>query len=165
MGAPIVIGTDGSDEAARALDWAAAEAVLRERPLHIVHATESRPNTTPLLARSGTDEPTTGVGRKVLAAAGLRMAERSTVPVVIVRIAALADREISGAPVVDGEGRLVGVPRPDRRRPDGLRRRRRQGDQRARLRRGRRRAPAPAPRGPAALGISPVRRRARCARS
>ncbi|WP_433234236.1 universal stress protein [Actinomadura nitritigenes] len=79
MGVPIVIGTDGSDEAARALDWAAAEAVSRERPLHIVHATESRPNTTPLFARSGTAEPTTCVGRKVLAAAGLRMAERSTV--------------------------------------------------------------------------------------
>ncbi|MER6812675.1 universal stress protein [Spirillospora sp. NPDC000708] len=76
MGVPIVIGTDGSDEAARALDWAAAEAVLRERPLHIVHAIESRPNTAPLIARSGTAEPTTCVGRRVLAAAGERVRER-----------------------------------------------------------------------------------------
>lgn len=76
MSAPIVIGTDGSDESARALDWAAAEAVSRGRPLHIVHAIADRSSTTPRSARPGTAEPTTRVGRMVLTAAGERVRER-----------------------------------------------------------------------------------------
>ncbi|MBB3665643.1 nucleotide-binding universal stress UspA family protein [Prauserella sediminis] len=35
---PVVVGTDGSDGATRALDWAADMAVLSNRPLRIVHA-------------------------------------------------------------------------------------------------------------------------------
>ncbi|NMO57281.1 universal stress protein [Actinoplanes sp. TBRC 11911] len=37
-GAPIVVGVDGSDRGLAAVEAAAAEAALRHRPLHIVHA-------------------------------------------------------------------------------------------------------------------------------
>ncbi|MEU8120447.1 universal stress protein [Spirillospora sp. NPDC049024] len=43
MSAPIVVGTDGSGPAGRAVDWAADEAALRHRPLHIVHVAEIWP--------------------------------------------------------------------------------------------------------------------------
>ncbi|MCQ4042724.1 universal stress protein [Streptantibioticus rubrisoli] len=36
---PVVVGTDGSDDAAAAVAWAAQEAAVRNQPLHIVHAT------------------------------------------------------------------------------------------------------------------------------
>ena len=35
---PVVVGTDGSEESLRAVDWAAREAVLRGLPLRIVSA-------------------------------------------------------------------------------------------------------------------------------
>jgi nucleotide-binding universal stress UspA family protein len=35
---PIVVGTDGSPHAERAVEWAAAEAARRARPLHVLHA-------------------------------------------------------------------------------------------------------------------------------
>ena len=35
---PVVVGTDGSPSAKRAVVWAAADAARRQRPLHIVHA-------------------------------------------------------------------------------------------------------------------------------
>lgn len=35
----IIVGVDGSDHSRRAVEWAAEEAVRRERPLRIVHAT------------------------------------------------------------------------------------------------------------------------------
>ncbi|WP_141576772.1 universal stress protein [Actinomadura sp. WMMA1423] len=76
MSEPIVVGTDGSDEAAAALDWAAAEAALRERPLHIVHAVESWPYKAPLFAPPETAERLTRAGRMVLAAARERVLER-----------------------------------------------------------------------------------------
>ena len=37
---PIVVGTDGSEHAARTVEWAAREAVLRSAPLRIVSAAE-----------------------------------------------------------------------------------------------------------------------------
>jgi nucleotide-binding universal stress UspA family protein len=40
---PIVVGTDGSKEAQRAVEWAAREAVLRGAPLRIVSAAELLP--------------------------------------------------------------------------------------------------------------------------
>ncbi len=42
-GKPIVVGTDGSKEAQRAVEWAAREAVLRNAPLRIVSAPELLP--------------------------------------------------------------------------------------------------------------------------
>ncbi|GAA1880165.1 universal stress protein [Streptantibioticus ferralitis] len=38
MSLPLVVGTDGSDAALRAVDWAADEAALRRAPLRIVYA-------------------------------------------------------------------------------------------------------------------------------
>ena len=40
---PIVVGTDGSAQAVRAVEWAAREAVLRSAPLRIVSAAEMLP--------------------------------------------------------------------------------------------------------------------------
>jgi nucleotide-binding universal stress UspA family protein len=37
---PVVVGTDGSEHADRAVEWAADEAIRRHRPLHIVHAVQ-----------------------------------------------------------------------------------------------------------------------------
>ncbi|MEO3824722.1 universal stress protein [Actinomadura sp. B10D3] len=76
MPAPIVIGTDGSDEATRALDWAAAEAVLRERPLHIVHAIESWPPQPPYSARPETTEFMRRMGHAILATSRERARKR-----------------------------------------------------------------------------------------
>ncbi|ANZ13783.1 stress-inducible protein [Streptomyces noursei ATCC 11455] len=38
MSTPLVVGTDGSDDALRAVDWAADEAALRGCPLRLLHA-------------------------------------------------------------------------------------------------------------------------------
>ncbi|MEV6613113.1 universal stress protein [Streptomyces sp. NPDC051051] len=38
LGAPVVVGVDGSEPSLRAVDWAADEAVLRGVPLRVVHA-------------------------------------------------------------------------------------------------------------------------------
>jgi nucleotide-binding universal stress UspA family protein len=43
---PIVVGTDGSAQAVRAVEWAAREAVLRSAPLRIVSAAEMLPRMT-----------------------------------------------------------------------------------------------------------------------
>ncbi|MEU8344799.1 universal stress protein [Spirillospora sp. NPDC048832] len=76
MSEPIVVGTDGSDESDRALQWAAAEAVLRERPLHIVHALESWPYRAPLFRSAETTERMTHAGHGLLTAARERVQER-----------------------------------------------------------------------------------------
>lgn len=51
MSTPIIVGTDGSEPATRAVAWAADEAVRRDLPLKIVHAlspsTSDIPTTTP----------------------------------------------------------------------------------------------------------------------
>jgi nucleotide-binding universal stress UspA family protein len=62
MRSPIVAGADGSPSADRAVEWAAAEAALRGRPLHIVCAVQPAycPEAADLLA---------DVGERVLAAA------------------------------------------------------------------------------------------------
>ncbi|WP_326770277.1 universal stress protein [Streptomyces sp. NBC_01591] len=39
MTGPVVVGTDGSDHATRAVRWAAGEAAARSRPLRIAYAT------------------------------------------------------------------------------------------------------------------------------
>ncbi|QKW37012.1 universal stress protein [Actinomadura sp. NAK00032] len=76
MSAPITIGTDGSGESTRALDWAAAEAALRERPLRIVHAVESWPYTTAHFAQAETADLVARAGRMLLAAARERVKEQ-----------------------------------------------------------------------------------------
>ncbi|MFJ8165834.1 universal stress protein [Streptomyces sp. NPDC096136] len=38
---PVVVGVDGSDAARTAAQWAAAEAVRRDRPLHVVHGADT----------------------------------------------------------------------------------------------------------------------------
>ena len=50
---PIVVGTDGSKESLRAVEWAAREAVLRGAPLRIVSAAELLPR---MVGSTGTSE-------------------------------------------------------------------------------------------------------------
>src|ERR1051326_2551805 len=51
----IVAATDGSEESLRAVDWAAAEAFLRGKPLRIVSAMSLLPWTVPLQLRPALD--------------------------------------------------------------------------------------------------------------
>ncbi|GAA1895501.1 universal stress protein [Actinomadura bangladeshensis] len=76
MSEPIVVGIDGSEESDRAVLWAAAEAVLRERPLHIVHALESWPYRAPLFMPAETTERMTRTGHRLLTATRERLRER-----------------------------------------------------------------------------------------
>ncbi|MFI0411748.1 universal stress protein [Actinomadura sp. 3N508] len=76
MTEPIVVGADGSDEAGRALDWAAGEAVLRDRPLHIVHAVEIRQYRAPVFVPPETPEYLNRAGHEILAAARERVQKR-----------------------------------------------------------------------------------------
>ncbi|HEU5031494.1 MAG TPA: universal stress protein [Spirillospora sp.] len=68
MSKPIVVGVDGSEHAERAVEWAAREAVLRHRRLHIVHAVENWPYGAPLFAPAETISLMSRVGHRVLVA-------------------------------------------------------------------------------------------------
>ncbi|MFJ9427742.1 universal stress protein [Streptomyces sp. NPDC101249] len=70
---PVVVGTDGSRQATRAVLWAADEAAARRRPLTVVHATGSEQNSYPPFDGSPTalDE-----ARRVLDDAAARVARR-----------------------------------------------------------------------------------------
>ncbi|TDC54046.1 universal stress protein [Actinomadura sp. KC345] len=76
MPEPIVVGTDGSGESDGAVDWAAAEAVMRRRPLHIVHAVKSWPYKAPRLAPGEKAERVTRAGEAVLEATRERVHAR-----------------------------------------------------------------------------------------
>ncbi|MEU8802890.1 universal stress protein [Spirillospora sp. NPDC048819] len=76
MSEPIVVGTDGSVESDRAVEWAAAEAVLYRRPLRIVHAVESWPFKAPLFAPPEKAERLSRVGNALVEAAEARVRER-----------------------------------------------------------------------------------------
>lgn len=76
MSQAIVVGVDGSDYAERAVEWAAAEAILRRRRLHLVHAVESWPYRAPLFAPPQTVDLMARIGRDVLNGAQERARER-----------------------------------------------------------------------------------------
>src|SRR5690606_4542221 len=73
MSGAIVVGTDGSPEAERAVEWAAGEAVLRGRSLRSVHAVERWPFRVPLLAPS---DGAVEEGKAILEAARAAVRER-----------------------------------------------------------------------------------------
>src|SRR5690348_9574471 len=50
MSDPIIVGTDASADADRAVDWAADEAALRRRPLRIVHSLDKARRELPLVS-------------------------------------------------------------------------------------------------------------------
>ncbi|GAA1898222.1 universal stress protein [Actinomadura bangladeshensis] len=66
MSAPIVVGTDGSGIAERAVDWAAADAARRHRPLHIVHAAQIWPYQVRRFTPPAESESVSRAGRAVL---------------------------------------------------------------------------------------------------
>ncbi|WP_141576764.1 universal stress protein [Actinomadura sp. WMMA1423] len=76
MSAPIVVGTDGSGPAGRAVDWAADEAAMRHRPLHIVHAAEIWPYQVRRFAPPDAAERLSPAGHAVLLEAERRVRER-----------------------------------------------------------------------------------------
>ncbi|MGW7746178.1 universal stress protein [Streptomyces chartreusis] len=83
---PVIVGVDGSAESLAAAEWAAREAVRRDRPLRLVHAWNWHP-------RQGAGEPATAAQR-FLARRALRQAEdriRRTCPG-----AKLDDEQIEG---------------------------------------------------------------------
>ena len=72
---PIVVGTDGSFRADLAVEWAADEASLRRRPLHIVYAAERWEYDMPFHAAPGMCESLTETGANILAQAAERAAK------------------------------------------------------------------------------------------
>lgn len=109
---PIVVGVDGSAESDRALDWAAAEAVLRRRPLHIVHAVEGRTHRAPFFTSPAKVERVTRAGNSIVDAARERVRARwpdlETTTAVVAEDTPEALRQQSGkafALVLGGRGR------------------------------------------------------------
>ncbi|MGI5330591.1 universal stress protein [Actinomadura nitritigenes] len=72
----IVVGVDGSECADRAIDWAADEAVRRNRPLHLVHAVDGSPYRAPLFTPPETVEHLTRLSHRVLDEARERVRRR-----------------------------------------------------------------------------------------
>ncbi|TMR04221.1 universal stress protein [Actinomadura soli] len=94
MSAPIVVGTDGSGAADRAVDWAAEEAALRRRPLHIVDAAEIWPYQVCRFVPPDEPESATRAGRAALLEAEKRVGARRPRVVHSWQVsAALADSE------------------------------------------------------------------------
>lgn len=89
----IVVGVDGSEDAARSVTWAARQAVLERRVLAIVHSTDQ------LALRDRVWLDTQGIDHRELTAA-LREAARATV-------ASAAERAAVAAPGVDVATALV----------------------------------------------------------
>lgn len=93
---PVVAGVDGSDESMAAAEWAAREAVRRERPLRLVHVWEHRP--------AHPDAARRYLERRVLSRAGQRVRamcpeltlqdEMLTGPVTTALVAAAARAEL-----------------------------------------------------------------------
>ncbi|MEU6040940.1 universal stress protein [Actinomadura sp. NPDC047616] len=69
MTEPVLVGTDGSDSAHRAVQWAADEAAVRHRPLLIVHSLDSALYAAPLFAAPQAVDALTDAGRQMLAQA------------------------------------------------------------------------------------------------
>jgi nucleotide-binding universal stress UspA family protein len=76
MSDPIVVGTDGSAGADRAVAWAADEAALRGRPLRIVHSVDKGLYELPLFAPGQLAQQVTDAGEEILAAAERQARER-----------------------------------------------------------------------------------------
>lgn len=82
---PIVVGTDGSAQAGRAVEWAAREAVLREAPLRIVSAAEMLPRMSPPPQGSGVETVATHlVGDRDAALASAASAAAAIAPGVLI---------------------------------------------------------------------------------
>ncbi|RAY11405.1 universal stress protein [Actinomadura craniellae] len=67
MAEPIIVATDGSEPAVRALEWAADEAARWELPLHVVHVVERWISTTPIMPPPDLADSFMENGRRILA--------------------------------------------------------------------------------------------------
>lgn len=77
MAAPLVVGTDGSADALRAVDWATEEAALRRCPLRLVYASLWARYEVPALSAGGPRRARrTGAARSIAAAAEERARAR-----------------------------------------------------------------------------------------
>ncbi|MFC5748285.1 universal stress protein [Actinomadura rugatobispora] len=76
MSDPIIVGTDASADADRAVDWAADEAALRHRPLRIVHSLDAARRELPLVSSSQAARAVSAAGKGILDEAGHRARER-----------------------------------------------------------------------------------------
>ncbi|WP_026401396.1 universal stress protein [Actinomadura rifamycini] len=100
----IVVGTDGSECADRAVDWAADEAARRGRPLHIVHAAAVWPYAfgAPAYAPVQVDDHAAASGRKAVTDAERRASDgrpglEVTTAVVADAVPVVLRREAEGA--------------------------------------------------------------------
>ncbi|MGI5169720.1 universal stress protein [Spirillospora sp. CA-253888] len=73
---PVVVGTDGSAPAARAVEWAADEAADLDRPLHIVTAADTRIYGVPAVPTDDQGHHLAEAGRSTVAAARALALER-----------------------------------------------------------------------------------------
>ncbi|GAA2448009.1 universal stress protein [Actinomadura vinacea] len=105
---PIVVGTDGSPGADRAVRWAADEAALRGLPLRVVHSIDKGLYELPLFAPGQFARPVTAAGEELLAGAERLARERrpgieiTTELVAEATATALADRSRHAFEVVVG---------------------------------------------------------------
>jgi nucleotide-binding universal stress UspA family protein len=82
---PIVVGTDGSEQAVRAVEWAARESVLRGAPLRIVSAAEMPPRMSAPPAGTGVETVATHlIGERDRALAAAASAAAGTAPDVLI---------------------------------------------------------------------------------
>ncbi|ACY99069.1 MULTISPECIES: universal stress protein [Thermomonospora] len=63
---PVVVGTDGSEAADRAVEWAADEAARRHRRLHIVHAAQPWVPVAPMMAPTEVTVALEEAGKEIL---------------------------------------------------------------------------------------------------
>ncbi|MGD0704223.1 MAG: universal stress protein [Trebonia sp.] len=78
---PIVVGTDGSEQSVRAVEWAAREAVLRGAPLRIVSAAEILPRMSEAAQPAGVETVATHlIGERDHALAGAARAAAAVAP-------------------------------------------------------------------------------------
>ncbi|MBO2447952.1 universal stress protein [Actinomadura barringtoniae] len=76
MTKPVIVGTDGSVPATRAVEWAAVEAAFRGLPLHIVHLLQPWAHLAPSAAIGEAAAMVISDGERLLATAGEAARER-----------------------------------------------------------------------------------------
>ena len=104
---PIVVGTDGSAQAVRAVEWAAGEAVLRGAPLRIVSVAEMPPRMSPPAQATGFETVATHlIGERDRALASAASAAAAAAPDLLIDTDAV-DGPPAQAVTSSGSGALL----------------------------------------------------------